>query len=241
MSYRKTLVFGRCMGFVTVMCGLLSMTSAVIGPFHPGFDHGQPWAQAPRGHLPSDFCDRRKENNSQGSRLLVPAVSFPASGTTEQKKVSFCETTHHWPGGLWQVQVRSCVSINISSCFSPESGYKSRFLPLQKCSLGPQRFLVLLLLIAQIGFDLIIFSSDIQEGQDLLTARLITSTEGRSCDLSFAHGLRFFHTSPKPVLCCPIWPFPSEAVRKPICLDPLTSCRRTLVPKDRHLDEWFGF
>lgn len=41
MSYRKTLVFGQCMGFVTVMCGLLSMTSAVIGPFHPGFDHGQ--------------------------------------------------------------------------------------------------------------------------------------------------------------------------------------------------------
>lgn len=129
--------------------------------------------------------------------------------------MSYCETTHHRPGRLWQVQVRSCVSINISSCFSPESGYKSRFLPSQKCSLGPQRFLVLLLLIAQIGFDLIIFSSDIQEGQALLTARLITSTEGRSCDLSFAHGLRFFHTSPKPVLCCPIWPFPSEAVRNP--------------------------
>lgn len=98
------------------------LISVVIGPFHSGFDHGQLWAQAPRGHLPSDLCDRRKENNSQESRQLVPAVSFPASGTTEQEKVSYCETTHHRSGGLWQVQVRSCVSINISWCFSPESG-----------------------------------------------------------------------------------------------------------------------
>lgn len=124
MSCRKTLVFWRCMGFVTVMCGLPSMTLAVIGPFHPGFDHGQLWAQAPRGHLSLDLCDRRNENNTQESWQLVPAVSFPASGTTEQEKVSYCKTTHHRSGRLWKVQVRSCVSINISWCFSLESGYK---------------------------------------------------------------------------------------------------------------------
>lgn len=190
------------------------LISVVIGPFHSGFDHGQLWAQASRGHLPSDLCDRRKENNSQESRQLVPAVSFPASGTTEQEKVSYCETTHHRSGGLWQVQVRSCVSINISWCFSPESGYKSRFLPLQKCSPGPQRFLVLpLLLIAQIGFELIIFFQWRPRRANFADIGVLTSTEEQTCDLSFARGLRLFHTAPNPFLCCHIQPFPSEAVR----------------------------
>lgn len=241
MSCRKTLVFWRCMGFVTVMCGLPSMTLAVIGPFHPGFDHGQLWAQAPRGHLSLDLCDRRNENNTQESWQLVPAVSFPASGTTEQENVSYCETTHHRSGRLWKVQVRSCVSINISWCFSLESGYKlipplaemfTRTLEVPSFASSPNCP----------NWVWFVYFFPVTSKKGKLCWYPGSSLLLRSKHVTWALPMAWGSSTHLPIPFCVVTSgsFPLRLWETDLP-GPSYSCRRTLVPKDSSLDEWFRF